>query len=70
MAREEELEEREEDLELRLERELLELEEERLPFLWAEVSILFNFGMTNESVSSSRLRLICLMSFSAAFGPT
>lgn len=58
----------EEDL---LERELLELEEE-------DVELFFRSGDSNflsfiktgfPSVISSSLRLICLMSFSAAFGP-
>lgn len=69
LARDDELEETEEDLEL--ERELLELEEDKVPFLRPEVRILLSFIKTGlPSTISSSLRLICLTSFSAAFGPT
>lgn len=57
-------------LELMLERELLELEELEL-FCRTGASIFLSFIKTGfPSTISSSLRLICLTSFSAAFGPT
>lgn len=59
----------EEELELTLERELLELEEE-VVFHRPGARIFFSFIKTGLPSVISSLRLICLRSFSAAFGPT
>lgn len=60
------------DEELEEDLELLELEEEdEVLFFRPGASIFFSFVKTGiPSTISSSLRLICLMSFSAAFGPT
>lgn len=71
LAREEELEE-EDELEPSLERELLELEEDLVPFFRPGTRIFLSFNRTvfPSGASSSSLKVITFMIFSAAFGPT